>query len=176
MLSRVWLLATPWTVVHQAPLSMGFSRQEYWNGLPWPSPGDLTQPGIKPTSLTRAGGFCYQWVIWEDPNLRSQVGKSWEYWCLKERWSWRKMEWREWRLKGVRGRGRNLRGIGSHLLGALFSIWNSVHTSEPPTGERLISTPFPDCQYRPPAQSLSGFQLFQSKIFDFSPKTFHPKT
>ena len=42
--------ATPWTVVHQAPLSMGFSRQEYWNGWPFPSPGDLPDPGIEPTS------------------------------------------------------------------------------------------------------------------------------
>ena len=40
-------LATPWTVAHQAPLSMGFSRQEYWSGLPFPSPGDLPHPGIK---------------------------------------------------------------------------------------------------------------------------------
>ena len=39
--------ATPWTAVHQAPLSMGFSRQEYWSGLPFPSPGDLPDPGIK---------------------------------------------------------------------------------------------------------------------------------
>ena len=39
-------LAIPWTVAHQAPLSMGFSRQEYWNGLPFPSPGDLPDPGI----------------------------------------------------------------------------------------------------------------------------------
>ena len=43
-------LATPWTVAHQAPLSMGFSRQEYWNGLPFPSPGDLPNPGIEPGS------------------------------------------------------------------------------------------------------------------------------
>ena len=42
--------ATPWTVAHQAPLSMGFSRQEYWSGLPFPSPGDLPNPGIKPGS------------------------------------------------------------------------------------------------------------------------------
>ena len=42
-------LATPWTVDHQAPLSKGFSRQEYWRGLPFPSPGDLPDPGIKPT-------------------------------------------------------------------------------------------------------------------------------
>ena len=40
--------ATPWTVARQAPLSMGFSRQEYWSGLPIPSPGDLPNPGIKP--------------------------------------------------------------------------------------------------------------------------------
>ena len=42
---------TPWTIACQAPLSMGFSRQEYWSGLPRPSPGDLSDPGIKPTSL-----------------------------------------------------------------------------------------------------------------------------
>ena len=43
-------LAIPWTVVCQAPLSMGFSRQEYWSGLPFPSPGDLPDPGIEPKS------------------------------------------------------------------------------------------------------------------------------
>ena len=42
--------ATPWTAVLQAPLSMGFFRQEYWSGLPFPSPGDLPDPGIEPTS------------------------------------------------------------------------------------------------------------------------------
>ena len=44
------LFATPWTVAHQAPPSMGFSRQEYWNGLPFPSPGNLPDPGIEPRS------------------------------------------------------------------------------------------------------------------------------
>ena len=48
--SRVWLFVTPWTVAHQAPPSMGFSRQEYWSGLPFPSPGNLPDPGIKPRS------------------------------------------------------------------------------------------------------------------------------
>ena len=43
-------LETPWTVAHQAPLSVGFSRQEYWSGLPFPSPGDLPDPGIEPAS------------------------------------------------------------------------------------------------------------------------------
>ena len=49
--SQVQLFVTPWTVAHQAPLSMGFSRQEYWSGLPCPPPGDLPSPGIKPISL-----------------------------------------------------------------------------------------------------------------------------
>ena len=49
-LSRVRLFATPWTVAYQAPLSIGFSRQEYWNGLPFPSPGDLPDPGVEPRS------------------------------------------------------------------------------------------------------------------------------
>ena len=48
--SRVWLFVIPWTVARQAPPSMGFSRQEYWSGLPFPSPGDLPNPGIKPGS------------------------------------------------------------------------------------------------------------------------------
>ena len=52
LLSRVRLFATLWTVAHQAPLSMGFSRQEYWSGLPFPSPGDLPNLGIKPRSPT----------------------------------------------------------------------------------------------------------------------------
>ena len=51
-LSRVRLFATPRTVAHQASLSMGFSRQEYWDGLPCPSPGDFPDPGIKPASPT----------------------------------------------------------------------------------------------------------------------------
>ena len=49
-LSRVWLFATPWAIVCQAPLSMEFSRQEYWSGQPSPSPGDLPNPGIEPGS------------------------------------------------------------------------------------------------------------------------------
>ena len=59
-LSHVQLFATPWTVACQAPLSMGFSRQEYWNGLPVPSPGDLPNPGIELASLASpalADGF-----------------------------------------------------------------------------------------------------------------------
>ena len=60
--SRVGLFATPWTVAHQAPLSMEFSRQEYWSGLPLPSPEDLPYPGkvgikaVSPTSPSLGGG------------------------------------------------------------------------------------------------------------------------
>ena len=48
LLSLVWLFATPWTIAYQAPQSMEFPRQEYWSGLPFPSPGNLPDPGIKP--------------------------------------------------------------------------------------------------------------------------------
>ena len=57
-----------WPWAHQAPLSMGFSRQEYWSGLPFPSPGDLPNPGIKPMSLespTLAGRFFTTSTTWE---------------------------------------------------------------------------------------------------------------
>ena len=60
--------ATPWTAAHQAPLSKGFSRQEYWSGLPCPSPGDLPHPRIKPTSLMSialAGRFFTTSAAWE---------------------------------------------------------------------------------------------------------------
>ena len=64
--SRIQLFATPWTVAHQAPLSMEFSRQEYWSGLPFPSLKDLPDPGIKPGSpalqadpLSHQGSFCH---------------------------------------------------------------------------------------------------------------------
>ena len=66
--SRVQLFETPWTVARQAPLSMGFSRQEYWNGLPCPPSGGLPYTGIKPMSLTSpslAGRFFTTSTTWE---------------------------------------------------------------------------------------------------------------
>jgi len=60
LLSHVQLFAIPWTVAHEAPLSIGLSQQEYWSGLPFPPPGDQPNAGIKPTSpmaLTLGGGF-----------------------------------------------------------------------------------------------------------------------
>ena len=66
--SHVWLFATLWTIACQAPLSMGFSRQEYWSWLPCPPPGDLSDPEIEPPSLmlpSLAGGFFTTSSNWE---------------------------------------------------------------------------------------------------------------
>ena len=66
-LSRVRLFVTPWTVAYQASQSMEFSRQEYWSGLPFPSPGDLPNPGIEPMSLMTpalTGGFFTTSATW----------------------------------------------------------------------------------------------------------------
>ena len=66
--NRVQLFVTPWTVTHQSPLSMGFSRQEYWSGLPWPPPGDLPHPRIESMSLMSpalAGEFFTTSATWE---------------------------------------------------------------------------------------------------------------
>ena len=60
LFNHVQLFATPWTLAHQIPLSMGFPRQEYWSGLPFPPPGDLPNPRLEPESLVSpalAGGF-----------------------------------------------------------------------------------------------------------------------
>ena len=63
-------IANPWIVAHQAPLSMGFSRQEYWSGLLCPPPGDLPNPGMEPASLISpalagGGGFFITSATWE---------------------------------------------------------------------------------------------------------------
>ena len=61
-------LCDPWTIAHQVPLTLGFSRKEYWSGLPFPSPGDLPDPGIELASLATpplAGGFFTTSATWE---------------------------------------------------------------------------------------------------------------
>ena len=70
--SHVWLFALLWTVTHQAPLSMGFSRQEYWSGLPCPPPRILRDPGIEPWSLMSpalATWFFITSATWEALNI-----------------------------------------------------------------------------------------------------------
>ena len=69
-------LATPWAVAHQTPLSMGFSRQESWRGWPFPPPGGLPAPGIKPASLMSpawAGGVFTSRSTWEAPYKRTHI-------------------------------------------------------------------------------------------------------
>ena len=75
-LSQVQLFVTPWTVVRQAPRSMGFSRQESWGGLPCPPPGDLPDPGIEPTSLMSpalTGGFFTPGTTWDESYFSASI-------------------------------------------------------------------------------------------------------
>ena len=80
-LSCVQLLVTPWAVAHQAPLSMGFSRQEYWSGLSFLSPGHLPALGIEPVSPALAGRFFTTSTTWEAHfylwPIHSSVANSW---------------------------------------------------------------------------------------------------
>ena len=97
--SRVQIFATLWTIARQAPLSVGFSRQEYWSGLPFPSPGDLPDPrnlpnsGIKPMSPALAGQILYHWAAWEVVfkcmRLKgvTWAGGEWR-WGREEVWVW----------------------------------------------------------------------------------------
>ena len=91
-LSRVWLLATPWTAAHQVPLSMGFSRQEYWSGVPVPSPDLVTK---------EQQFYVYSKVVKTVTFLISQKGENMKFWNSKsylfcfvvlrliaELWSW----------------------------------------------------------------------------------------
>ena len=67
---------TLWTLAHQVPLFMGLSRQEYWSGLPFPSPGDMPKPGIEPMSLMSvalAGGFFITSATWGDHSIRKSL-------------------------------------------------------------------------------------------------------
>ena len=78
----VHLFVTPWTVAHQAPLSMGFSRQEYWSGLPCPPPGDLLDPGIEPGSLispTLSGRFFISKWTWDLESVSVSLSLTYIY-------------------------------------------------------------------------------------------------
>ena len=81
-LSRVRLFATPWTIAHQAPPFMGFSRQEYWSGLPFPSPEDLPNPGTEPRSPTlQAGALTSEPPLAQRKSLKSHSNRRHYYHC-----------------------------------------------------------------------------------------------
>ena len=88
-LSRVWLFATPWTLVHQAPLSMRFPRQEYWNGLPFSSPGDLPDPGMEPGSPSLQADSLPS----ETPNWPMRVNVSLSFTSHANKWANRGRSW-----------------------------------------------------------------------------------
>ena len=77
LLQLCQLFATPWTIAQQASLSMEFSRQDYWSGLPCPPPGDLLNPGIKPMSPALANMFFITSETWE-----YLVALKWLIWVL----------------------------------------------------------------------------------------------
>ena len=93
LLSRVRLFVTPWTVAHQAPPSMGFSRQESWSGLPFPFPGDLSNPGIEPRSPTLEAD-----ALTSEPPGKSKCSQSY---CLSSShvWMWELDHKDSWTLK-----------------------------------------------------------------------------
>ena len=74
--SHIWLFAALWTLARQAPLSIGFSRQEYWSGLPCPPPGDLAHPAIEPASTWIGRQIVYHWTTWEALLRKLQCGKD----------------------------------------------------------------------------------------------------
>ena len=105
--SHVWLLATVWTVAHQASLSMGFSRQDYWSELPFPSPGDLPDPGIEPVSL----------ALQADSLLSEPPGKPLIY------------------IDSIM-EDINIKWAGDHI-GPTFNMWNELRNKPPKEGLML---------------------------------------
>ena len=97
VLSCVQLFVNPWTVAHQAPLSMGFSRQEYWSGLPFPPPGDLPDQGIKLVSTAlRADSLpLSHWERCDVGYITSQVRRGEE--------AWKKYGWKRGKKSGSEG-------------------------------------------------------------------------
>ena len=79
MLSHIQLFVAPWTIAQQVPLPVEFSRQEYWSGLPFPTPQDLPDPGIEPVTLVSpalAGRFFTTSTTWEAPNIYKIIYKK----------------------------------------------------------------------------------------------------
>ena len=149
---------TPWTVAFQAPLSMGFPRQEYWSGLPFPSPGYLSDPGVKPVSLMSpalAGRFFTTHTRWRSHN-------SWRWDCSTNRGGCSPLSW--WILSGGSSNagsgssGYNTSSLWGHdLLGRLHRPHGQGLLIQQESGE-LEHQLEHLCQqlYQPPASPVNG--------------------
>ena len=115
-LSRVWLFATPWTVAYQASQSMEFSRQEYWSGLPFPSPGNLANPGIELGSP----------ALQADALLSEPPGKPKIFLWATFWWGWgraaRILEWIAIPFSRGSSRPRDWIRV-SRIVGRCFTVW-----------------------------------------------------
>ena len=119
-LNRVRLLETPWTVAHQAPPSMGFSRQEYWNGLPFPSPGDLPDPVVEPGSPTLQADTFTIWAtreacIWVESSV---TGRTSSYEAMRKSRG-NPSRWRKQQMKVLWDRKTTPYLLGPRSLGIM---------------------------------------------------------
>ena len=128
MLSCVWLFAPLWTVARQAPLSMGFSRQESWSGLPFPSPRDLCDPGNQ-THISWIGRqILYHCTTWEAYSLTKCMlkNKTWKSKLpLDPRAAWWKLCWQTWKH-------------GSHCPSTSDLLGDQVHVNKQQYFERNL--------------------------------------
>ena len=133
LLSHVQLFCDP--ITGQAPLSMGFSRQEYWSGLPFPSPGDLPDPGIKPTSpanLLPCRQILYCWATRENPvyfvSYFHDVLPAHEHITYSRSWATREAQEQEWVAYCFSSGSSQLRNRpNSGIVPTQESNWSLLH-------------------------------------------------
>ena len=127
LLSWAWLLATPWTIACQAPLSMGFSRQEYWGGLPLPP----LDPGIEPRSLTLQADFFTIWAIRESLVLLWSVSWTFMRRCALTQNVRGKETYGEWTLSWSPVRGLSQSGRHTETQQLLNDLEFALHSKFP---------------------------------------------
>ena len=126
-----------------APLSMGFSRQEYWSGLPFPPPGDAPHPGINPASPALAGGFFYHWATWTLPS--AEIKEDFQTTMGLEEKSWTELiQSIEWRFGGLNESGKGGQTVGprslSRVRGTAPRLESSGPRKLPRSGRKLTSS------------------------------------
>ena len=137
--SHVWLLATPWTIAHQAPLSIGFSRKEYWSGLPYPPPGDLPHPGIEPRSPAWTGRFFTTETPGKPRRMRWGSSKKEQCKCSgqrkqpvqrpcggQEQVSFKNLQegsWCQGRQQGFFSKATQMKTSGTRILSKWVTLW-----------------------------------------------------